>query len=89
MDYLYLSKNSKSINGTNDFDKEAFEIGCQELENGALIHFNIECIGHTRNNMVQEEYEAKLKEKYGDKLDVIFWQGLYSHTWHFKLKGVN
>ena len=89
MDYLYLLKNSKSINSTNDFDKEAFENGCQELEKGALIHFNIACIGNTRANMVQEEYEANLRTKYGDLLEVIIWESGYAINRHFKLKVAN
>ena len=70
----------------NDFDKDAFENGCQELEKGALIHFNIACIGNTRANMVQEEYEANLRTKYGDLLEVIIWESGYAINRHFKLK---
>ena len=84
--FLNLLKNSKSINGTNDFDKEAFKIGCEELEKGSQIFFNIACIGHERNNRVQQEYQKHLKEKYGNKLEVVFSQGVASHTWFFKLK---
>ena len=37
--------------------------------------------------MVQEEYEANLKAKYGDLLEVTIWESGYAINRHFKLKG--
>lgn len=74
------------INGANYFNPISFNNACEALEQGHTIEMYIDVIGHTRNNIVQEEYEEALIEKYGDKLIVEKEQGSYSYSYSYRLK---
>ena len=80
-----MRKIDKCVNGGNYFIKERFEVMCQELEKGECIEVYIDCIGHTRNNMTQEEYKEHFIEKYGDKVEVIYNDGVCSYSYSYKL----
>lgn len=81
-----MRKTTKCVNGGNYFIKEKFEVMCQELEKGEFIDIYIDCIGHTRNNMTQEQYKEALIKKYGDKLEVFYNDGVCSYSYSYKLK---
>ena len=60
-------KEAKFINVSNCYRTEKFNLLCDELEKGERVHIYIDCIGHTRREMVTEEYEEALQKKYGDR----------------------
>ena len=76
----------KLINGENYFNSVSFDKACKALEQGDTIEMYISVIGHTRNNIVQEEYEEALIKKYGDRLIVNKEQGSYSYSYSYRLK---
>lgn len=78
----------KLINGENYFNEVSFNKACKELEQGNTIEMYIDVIGHTRNNMVQEEYEEALVNKYGDRLIVEKELGSYSYSYSYRLKNL-
>ena len=77
---------AKLINGQNYFNKVSFQNACEALEQGNSIEMYIDVIGHTRNNIVQEEYEEALKEKYGSNLIIDKELGSYSYSYSYRLK---
>jgi hypothetical protein len=76
----------KLINGGNYFNSVSFDKACKALKQGDTIEMYIDVIGHTRNNIVQEEYEEALIKKYGDRLIVEKEQGSYSYSYSYRLK---
>lgn len=76
----------KLINGENYFNPVSFNKACEALEQGETIEMYIDVIGHTRNNIVQEEYEEALINKYGDNLVVEKELGSYSYSYSYRLK---
>lgn len=76
----------KFINGKNYFNKESLKEMIKELDAGNQVEPYISCIGHSRNNMTQEEYKKALEEYYGDKLEVTYVGGGYSYEYRYKLK---
>lgn len=76
----------KLINGGNYFNEVSFGKACEALENGNIIEMYIDVIGHTRNNIVQEEYEEALVKKYGDRLRIDKEVGSYSYSYAYGLK---
>lgn len=78
--------NAKLINCGNDFYPAFFTNLCDALEDGCVVNAHIDCIGHTRNNTVQEIYKEKLIEKYGDKLVCVDSGGEYSYSYFYELK---
>lgn len=77
---------TKSVNCGNSFYEDRFNLVCEGLENGFEVSVYIDCIGHTRNNMSQESYKQHLLEKYGDRLEVIYHDGVCSYSYSYKLK---
>ena len=77
---------TKLINGHNYFNEVSFKNACEALEQGRTIEMYIDVIGHTRNNMVQEEYEEAFVEKYGDNLHIEKEQGGFSYSYAYSLK---
>lgn len=77
---------AKWFNCGNDFYDSKFNFMCEILEQGEEVHTSIDCIGHTRNNMTQEHYKQKLIEKYGDRIEVIYHDGVCSYSYSYKLK---
>ena len=61
---------SKLINVSNDYYQEKFNVLCEELEKGTMVHIYVDCIGHTRAEWVEADYVQKLKQKYGDRLKI-------------------
>lgn len=78
--------NAKLINCGNDFYPRFFTQLCEALENGQIVQVYVDCIGHTRNNNVQEIYNEKLVEKYGDKLVAERSDGGFSYSYYYELK---
>jgi hypothetical protein len=73
------------VNGENYFNPLSFNKACKALEQGNKIEMYIDVIGHTRNNMVQEEYKEALIKKYGDRLSIEKEEGSYSYNYSYKL----
>ena len=76
---------TKLVNCGNDFYPQKFEELCKELEAGEHVNVYIDCIGHTRNNWVQEVYKEKLEEKYGDKLVTHYNAPYHCYDYDYKL----
>ena len=74
------------VSGSNYFNEERLNEMIQLLDKGEQISVGIECIGHTRNNMEQENYKRALEKHYGNKLEVIVHNGAYSYHYSYKLK---
>ena len=70
----------------NSFDKKKFDEICGLLRRGMCIEPMVSCIGHTLNNMIQNEYRSKLEEEFGDNLDVAYNEGVCSYSYSYKLK---
>ena len=79
------TENKKLVNCGNDFYPAFFDNLCSALEEGHTAEVYVDCIGHTRNNWVQEVYREKLVEKYGDKLLIQRCAGAYSITYCYCL----
>lgn len=77
--YIYVS-------GSNYFNEEDLNKMIELLEQGETIRVGIDCIGHTRNNMEQENYKRALIERYGDRLEVIYNDGVCSYSYEYSLK---
>lgn len=75
----------KLVNCGNDFYEHLFSKVCSELEAGHKIKVYVDCIGHTRNNTVQEVYKEKIEEKYKDTVKVESENGGYSYTYTYQL----
>lgn len=74
---------AKFINVSNCFRTERFNVLCEELEKGEKVHIYVDCIGHTRRAMTEEEYEENLQKKYGERLCK---EGKYSSDTAYFLK---
>lgn len=79
-------KKAKFISGGNYFRKECLDEMCKALEGGDAVEVGISCIGHTRNNMEQENYREALEKKYGDRLIVKENGGVCSYSYTYSLK---
>lgn len=79
-------KNAELVNCGNDYYPGCFNEVCARLESGMTVHLYIDCIGHTRNNIVQEVYQEKLQEKYGENLTVEKSGGGLSYSYLYCLK---
>lgn len=77
---------AKLINCGNDFYPAFFTKLCEKLEGEHVVGVYVDCIGHTRNNIVQETYKEKLIEKYGDKLVCENSDSGFSYSYYYKLK---
>ena len=78
-------ENKKLINCGNEFYPAFFDKLCSALEEGQTAEVYVDCIGHTRNNLVQEVYKEKLLEKYGNTLSIQRCAGAYSTTYCYCL----
>ena len=76
------------INGRNYFNQKSFTEMCEVLEAGNVLEVYIDCIGHTRNNYEQENYRKALQQKYLENLETEIWNGAYSYSYIYRLKGV-
>ena len=79
------TENSTLVNCGNDFYERFFAEVRALLDSGSVVKIYVDCIGHTRNNTVQEIYREKLVEQYGDKLVVAKDEGGYSYSYSYKL----
>lgn len=75
----------RTVNGWNAFYRERFEEMCAVLECGIVMSVYIDCIGHTRNNMTQEEYRRELVNQFGGRLKVIYEPGYCSYSYKYLL----
>ena len=80
-----ISNNIITTNCGNDFYDSFFNKVCNELESGNSVKIYIDCIGHTRNNNVQEIYKEKLIQKYEKKLEIECEEGGYSYSYIYSL----
>ena len=74
------------VSGSNYFNEEDLGSMISMLNAGETIHVGIDCIGHTRNNMTQEEYKEALEKHYGDRLQSEIDEGVCSYSYYYKLK---
>lgn len=74
------------VSGSNYFNTKDLDQMKKLLEEGKTISVGIDCIGHTRNNMEQENYKEALMEFYKDRLEVIYEPGVCSYGYSYKLK---
>ena len=70
----------------NSFDKKKFDEICGLLRRGMRIEPVVSCIGHTLNNMIQNEYKIKLEEEFGAELETTYHEGVCSYGYSYKLK---
>lgn len=79
--YIYVS-------GSNYFNEDDLDNMIKLLEDGKRIRVGIECIGHTRNNMEQENYrEALVRNFAGERdIDVKLIEGVCSYSYEYYLK---
>ena len=68
--------------------EKSFNDICSFLENGLKVRVGIDCIGHTRNNMEQENYRRALVKKYDRRLNVELIEGASSYSYKYSLNGV-
>ena len=80
------SDNLKAINCGNDFYESFFNKVCNELESGNPVKVYVDCIGHTRNNNVQDTYKEKLIQKYEDRIKIDCEEGGYSYSYIYQLR---
>ena len=78
-------KNAIFVSGSNYFNNEDLQKMIALLDNKKTIHVGIDCIGHTRNNMEQEEYKKALIEHYGNRLEIMLNEGYCSYSYSYKL----
>ena len=81
-----MKEQSVYVSGSNYFNNDDLNKMIKLLDEGKTITVGISCIGHTRNNMEQENYKNALMEHYGDKLEVMLQDGLCSYSYAYKLK---
>lgn len=79
-------KESIWVSGSNCFNEKDLKKMIQLLEEGKTINVGISCIGHTRNNMEQENYKKALQKHYGDKLEIILDSLVNTYSYIYKLK---
>lgn len=79
---------TKFISGKNYFNNDSLKEMIKELDCGNEIEVYISCIGHTRNNMTQEDYKKALKQHYGDKLEITYQGGCNCYSYSYKLNEV-
>lgn len=85
--YTYEKEPNKvMINCGNDYYDKYFILLCEWLEKGYIVSPYIDCIGHSRNNRSQESYKQALENKYGERLETIFHEGVCSYSYSYKLK---
>lgn len=80
-------KNAELVNCGNDYYPGCFNEVCARLEAGKTVRTYIDCIGHTRNNNVQEVYQEKLQEKYRESLQIEKSGGGLSYSYFYCLNG--
>lgn len=81
-----MKEQSIYVSGSNYFNNEDLNNMIKLLDERETIEVGISCIGHTRNNMEQENYKRALIEHYGDKLEVMLNDGAYSYSYKYRLK---
>ena len=74
------------VSGSNGFNEKDFNKMVELLDSGNKIQVGISCIGHTRNNMEQENYKKAFEEHYGNRLEVSLdaLVNTYSYTYYLK-----
>ena len=74
------------VSGSNYFQEKYLQEMIELLDKGNKIHVGIACIGHTRNNMEQDNYRRALLEHYGDMLIITMHEGAYSYSYDYELR---
>lgn len=74
-------ENCKSVHTLNTWYEPELTKACEWLEAGYWVHFGSTYIGHTLALMVENDGIRKMREKYGDRLEVIVRDGrwFYCH----------
>lgn len=70
---------SKLIDVANDFYQEKYDNLKKELESGTKVEIYVDCIGHTRARMVEQDYASRLKDEYGDRLIITGIPGAWGY----------
>lgn len=78
-------KETKFINCGNGFSSEHFDKVCRALERGERVRIGTDAIGHSLHCAIQEEYNAKLKAKYGERLTEIVHEGVCRYSYSYSL----
>ena len=81
-----MGTEAKYVSGSNYYNEKDLNNMIEELDKGNAIKVGIECIGHTRNNMTQEQYKEALYEHYGTELKVVKHTGYCSYEYEYELK---
>ena len=79
-------KETKWFNVGNNFDKATLKEVIEQLEEGQKIEIGVSCIGHTRNNMVQEAFREALVDYYKDRSKMLvteYNEGAYSYSYTY------
>lgn len=83
-----MKKERKYFSVGNYFDKPTLKEVIKELEKGQRIEIGVDCIGHTRNNMVQEAFREALVDYYKDRSKMLvteYNEGAYSYSYTYEL----
>ena len=59
---------TKTINVGNYYTEERFQVVKEALEQGNTVRIYVDCIGHSRTEMVESEFREALQGEYKDKL---------------------
>ena len=76
----------KTISGRNYYNETDFKTMCVALDAGERIEVYIDCIGHSTNNVEQENYRQAIVAKYGDKVEVMQGGSPLSYNYSYKLR---
>lgn len=58
----------KTFNVGNYYTDERFQKLKEELEQGHTVRVYVDCIGHTRTEMVESEFREALQKEFKDRL---------------------
>lgn len=62
---------TQSIFTLNHLDEDKIKEACALLEKGYYVELGASCIGHTLAAMVERQGIQKMREIYGDRLEVV------------------
>lgn len=83
-----MNKEKVYVSGSNYFNEADLQEMIKELDNGKIVEVGIDCIGHTRNNMEQDNYKEALRKHYGIRLVYQCTIGVCTYSYSYWLKEV-
>lgn len=78
-----MKDNINLVSVTNYFNETGKERLRVALEDGEKVSICVDCIGHTRREMVESEYHYWLKEVYGERL-IVFEKTIWGPAYKLK-----